>query len=45
MGIMMKEKAAKVLSEIKYLVTSVLNVMFIGGKWFYVWMTFLTLLV
>jgi molybdopterin-containing oxidoreductase family membrane subunit len=45
MRITMKEKAAKVLSEIKYLATSVLKVMFLGGKWFYVWMTFLTVLV
>jgi molybdopterin-containing oxidoreductase family membrane subunit len=45
MRIMMKEKAAKMLSEIKYLATSVLKVMFLGGKWFYVWMTFLTVLV
>lgn len=41
----MKEKAAKVLGEIKYLAASVLKVMFVGGKWFYVWMIFLTLLV
>ena len=45
MGITMKEKAAKVLGEIKYLAASVLKVMFVGGKWFYVWMIFLTLLV
>jgi len=45
MGIAMKEKAATVLSEITYLAASVLKVMFVGGKWFYVWMTFLTVLV
>ena len=44
-GDKLKKKAAKVLSEVKYLATGLFKVMFIGGKWFYVWMTFLTLLV
>lgn len=40
----MKEKIKRIVEEFRYFIKSLLDVMFVGGKWFYVWMSSLTVL-